>query len=325
MWIQHIAFSFLAYVLITSQCFFLSMKNTPQPKWKKLQFSVKEKARNWFIERATKNGIPWKVLYDKYDAKQEALNSYKYIKEDRKLNYPKYYTMPFHGYDEGNLGWEAAKEAEAATVSISANYWKGADPYDAQEWLRQNITENIAHYIGEVQHSSIVPNRALDVGCSVGISTEYVKQQFPRSHVVGIDLSPYFIGIACLRNEETQNNIEYVHANAEKTKYQDKYFDFVVCNFLFHELPESATKGVIQEMYRLLSPGGIFAIVDMDPDKIDAQLNNNVFRKWAFESTEPHIYKYYERNITSFLKDAGFTKLQKKENDPLNAIWLGQK
>ena len=51
--------------------------------------------------------------------------------------------MPFHGYDEGNLDWEAAKEAEAATVSISANYWKGADPYDAQEWLRQIYPYNI--------------------------------------------------------------------------------------------------------------------------------------------------------------------------------------
>lgn len=315
---------FITYAT-SSYGFFLSMQDIPQSNWRKMQFSVKEKARNWFIERATKNGIPWKVLYNKYDVKQKALNSYKYIKEDHKLEYPKYYTMPFHGYDEGNLDWEAAKEAEAATVSISANYWKGADPYDAQEWLRQNITKNIADYIGEVQNSPFVPNRVLDVGSSVGISTEYVKRQFPFSNVVGIDLSPYFIAVACLRNEEAQNNIEYVHANAEHTKYQDKYFDCILCNFLFHELPESATKEVIREMYRLLSPGGIFAIIDMDPEKIDTQLSNNIFRKWAFESTEPHIYKYYERNITSFLKDSGFTNLQKKENDPLNAIWLGQK
>ena len=311
----------LTYVTNTHG-FSLFMK---QQNWKSLQFSVKEKARNWFIERATKNGIPWKVLYDKYDAKQKELNSYKYIKEDRQLVYPKYYTMPFHGYDEGNLGWEAAKETEAATVSISANYWKGADPYDAQEWLRQNITKNIADYIEEVNNEVFLPHRVVDVGCSIGISTEYLKQQFPLADVTGMDLSPYFIGVACVRNEESQNNIEYVHANAEQTKYQDKYFDFIVCNFLFHELPESATKEVIREMHRILAPNGIFAVVDMDPERIDTQLSNNVFRKWAFESTEPHIYKYYERNVTAMLQEAGFNSVSKKQNDPLNAVWLGKK
>lgn len=324
MWFQNIAFLFLGHVFATSHSFFLSMKN-PQPGWKKLQFSIKEKARNWFIERATKGGIPWVELYNKYNTQQKELNSYKFIKEDKKMIYPSYYTMPFHGYDDGNLDWEAAKETEAATVSISANYWKGADPYDAQEWLRQNITKNIADYIGEVQHNEFIPRRALDVGCSVGISTEYLKQQFPQSDVTGMDMSPYFIGVACLRNEKSENKIDYVHANAEKTKYQDKYFDFIVCNFLFHELPESATKEVIREMHRLLAPQGVFAVVDMDPEKIDAQLSNNVFRKWAFESTEPHIYQYYERNVSSLLEDAGFKHLQKKENDPLNAVWLGQK
>ena len=323
MWIQNIVFLLLAY-LTTSQCFFLTMNQQPS-SWRKMQFSVKEKARNWFIERATKSGIPWKELYNKYDAKQKELNSYKFIKEDHKLEYPHYYTMPFHGYDEGNLNWKAAKETDAATVSISANYWKGADPYDAQEWLRQNITKNIGEYIEEVLQEDFVPQRALDVGCSVGISTEYLKQQFPQTDVTGLDLSPYFISIACLRNEELKNNIEYIHANAEKTNYQDNYFDFIVCNFLIHELPESATKEVIREMHRILTPGGVFVVVDMDPKKINTQLSNNVFRKWAFESTEPHIYKYYERGVSSMMKDVGFNKVSKKQNDPLNAVWCGQK
>ena len=30
--------------------------------------------------------------------------------ENKDLQYPDYYTVPFHGYDEGNLNWLAAFE-----------------------------------------------------------------------------------------------------------------------------------------------------------------------------------------------------------------------
>ena len=31
------------------------------------------------------------------------------------------------------------------------------------------------------------------------------------------------------------------------------------------------------------------AIIDLDPNRLLEGLNNNFFRKWAFEVTEPHI------------------------------------
>ena len=35
-------------------------KNT---NWNQLQFSIKENARNWFVKRAIRSGIPWNELY----------------------------------------------------------------------------------------------------------------------------------------------------------------------------------------------------------------------------------------------------------------------
>ena len=32
--------------------------------------------------------------------------------ENKTLCYPDYYLQPFHGYDDGNLNWEAAQENE---------------------------------------------------------------------------------------------------------------------------------------------------------------------------------------------------------------------
>ena len=39
--------------------------------------------------------------------------------EDPELQYPAYYCRKFHGYDDGNLDWQAACELESATASLA--------------------------------------------------------------------------------------------------------------------------------------------------------------------------------------------------------------
>ncbi len=39
----------------------------------------------------------------------------------------------------------------------------------------------------------------MDVGCSVGVNTRWLAQEFPGASVVGLDLSPYFLAVAELR------------------------------------------------------------------------------------------------------------------------------
>ena len=117
------------------------------------------------------------------------------------FEYPEYYTKPFHGYDDGNMNWKAAMEAEAATLSIAAGYWDKVDPYEASVWMRQNITENIKSYFQNTydwafQIERGFPRNVLDIGCSTGISTCYLKENMPHyTSTYGIDLSPYFLSV----------------------------------------------------------------------------------------------------------------------------------
>jgi len=318
------SFILLLSYLCTGYSFYLNMNTNTN--WNSLQFSLKEQARKWFIDRAISTGIPWNDLYKEYDDVSEDIYRYKITKEDKAIEYPEYYTRPFHGYDEGNLNWRAAKEADPATLAIAAGYWPKIGPYKAQEWLRQNITQNIQKYVKQLRvYPKKFPQKALDVGCSIGISTEYLKNCFPEAIVDGIDLSAYFIGVAEYRNDQNKFGFNYIHGNIEKTDLPDASYDFIACNFLFHELPKDASYNVLKEINRLLTPNGIVAIIDMDPSNLDKQLKSNVFRKWAFESTEPHIYDYYLRDTCEMLKDTGYVSIKKKQNDPLNSIWLAVK
>uniref|UniRef100_A0A6N2LUW6 Uncharacterized protein n=1 Tax=Salix viminalis TaxID=40686 RepID=A0A6N2LUW6_SALVM len=84
--------------------------------FKPLSSVLKLGARQVLIRTAEKGDIPWREMT------KEILESdvYKELEsiQNPSLVYPDYYLNPFHAYDEGNLSWLAAAEAEPATMSM---------------------------------------------------------------------------------------------------------------------------------------------------------------------------------------------------------------
>jgi ubiquinone/menaquinone biosynthesis C-methylase UbiE len=77
----------------------------------------------------------------------------------------------------------------------------------------------------------------------------------------GIDLSPFYVEFARSRlggGEGTRLLAE----NAETMPFRDGWFDAVMSVYLFHELPRSARRNVLSEMWRVLAPGGLLVIED---------------------------------------------------------------
>ena len=314
-------------ILSLSSSFKINMMSSEKPSllWNTLSSNLKKSARNWFINRAENSGIDWNHMVQRNKYKMHRLEYIKDQSTDYTMIYPDYYTQPFHGYDRGNLNWLAALEGEPATINMAVSYWKQNNPLLNQDWLRYNITNNIKDYL---HTTSLIkdPYEILDVGCSIGISTEYLYKSFPNSKLFGIDLSPYFISMAKLRSEEFDFPIKYYHRNAEYTHFDDKRFGLVTCNFIFHECPEKATQNILQELHRKLIPGGTIAIADLSPRELNKDsFFLTKFRKWAFEVTEPHIYGYYIRDMKKMLSDAGFVNIKEVKNDPINSVWLASR
>jgi ubiquinone/menaquinone biosynthesis C-methylase UbiE len=57
--------------------------------------------------------------------------------------------------------------------------------------------------------------------------------------------------------------IEYVLRNAEDTKLPHKSYDLVTVMYAFHEAPHRGRGKILQEARRLLSTGGILAVIDI--------------------------------------------------------------
>mmetsp|Transcript_44428 Transcript_44428/g.71979 ORF Transcript_44428/g.71979 Transcript_44428/m.71979 type:complete len:428 (-) Transcript_44428:188-1471(-) len=288
--------------------------------WDFLSAIAKDASRNWFVERAESRGIPWTKSVERHEAKQGELEECFSNLVNTSLEYPAYYTVPFHGYDSGNLTWMAAHELEAATQSMCLGYYDGMTWQESQEVFR-GAARNVILDRWALEHpAGGVPKALLDVGCSGGFSTKEMSRAFPTAKATGLDMSPFFLSVA----KQTYPDLEFLHANAEDTGLPDGSFEFVALNFILHELPLEASQKVLREANRLLAPGGVLAILDVNPQRL---LELPPFRRWAFQVTEPWCKdgEYYSLDLAKELGALNMLNVQSAKNDPINALTLASK
>lgn len=89
--------------------------------------------------------------------------------------------------------WQAAAEAEAATMSMVRRAIPDAASLDeANEIVRGNWLRAIEQHHQEYSGNKIVRD-ILDVGCSVGVSTRFLADKFPSAKLnVGVDKYSWF-------------------------------------------------------------------------------------------------------------------------------------
>ncbi|MGK7926286.1 MAG: class I SAM-dependent methyltransferase [Spirulina sp.] len=283
---------------------------------------MKRQARQVFIKTAEQNGISWRDTYRELD--RSPVKSLLSETTNPNLTYPDYYCVPFHAYDEGNLCWDAAFEAESATKAVGLRVWKGENLtwQEAENRMRGNFHKIIGEY------SPPIVRDVLDVGCSVGISTHtlhhyYSQRQQDPVRTVGLDLSPYMLSVAKIR--DTQGEIDrWIHGNAEKTDFSEGSFDIVTLQFLLHELPHDASQAIFQEMLRILRPGGILGIIDNNPQSpVIQNLPPALFV--LMKSTEPWSDEFYTFDVEATLKEVGFEYHLTAASDPRHRTIIASK
>ena len=122
-------------------------------------------ARRLIIRTAEGRGIAWRERREQLQRSAEPLLA---LSTNPSAAVPTYYRARFHAYDQGNLCWAAACEAEQATDSMALRVWPEEPdlaPDLAQRRLRRAIFSAIEPSLtGPVR-------RVLDLGCSVGVGT----------------------------------------------------------------------------------------------------------------------------------------------------------
>ncbi len=134
-----------------------------------------------------------------------------------------------------------------------------------------------------------VPERILDMGCTVGNSTLPWAVAFPEADVYAIDVAAPCLRYAHAKAELAGVPVHYAQRNAECTGYEAESFDLVVSHIMLHETSKAALKNIVAESHRLLRPGGVMLHLDVprgqDPfgrfmSQWEVYNNNEVFASY---------------------------------------------
>jgi SAM-dependent methyltransferase len=122
--------------------------------------------------------------------------------------------------------------------------------------------------------SKIHGGKILDVGTGVGQFTELLRENLGGyDEIVGID------NIERAREgfekNFPQSNIQFMLMYAQDMKFEDESFDTVCISNSLHHLPN--LKGVMDEMIRVLKPGGMFIISEMYCDDQSPKQMSHVY------------------------------------------------
>ena len=114
--------------------------------------------------------------------------------------------------------------------------------------------------------AGITSGLALELGPGPGyLGLEWLKHT-QNTTLKGVDISQDMIGIAERNAGEYRltDRVEYVIGNVMEIPFEDEYFDAVFSNGSLHEWAEP--EKVLNEVARVLKPGGRYCISDMKRD-----------------------------------------------------------
>lgn len=171
---------------------------------------------------------------------------------------------------------------------------------------RRATFESLIHAV------AVVPGqRVLDVGCGTGYFASLLADTVgPNGLVVGVDASPEMIQYAS-RKRGRDGACVFQVGTAESLSFPSEHFDIVVSSLFLHHLPADLQVTALQEMRRVLRPGGTLLIAEAHvPQAVGWQL---LARLHGYDRMAQAVSQL-ERTIA----EAGFDQLQTGVAEP----WL---
>lgn len=138
----------------------------------------------------------------------------------------------------------------------------------------------------------------MDAGCGSGYSTKLI-QEFRPTELVGFDIMPSQIDKA----KKEYPDLNFFVGSVLETHLDSNKFDAVFVFGILHHVPQ--WKDAITELYRVLKPGGVLLVEDLNKDA------SHFFATYRKIDHPPEAYFSWDK-FTQQLEETGFDVLEQK-------------
>jgi ubiquinone/menaquinone biosynthesis C-methylase UbiE len=159
----------------------------------------------------------------------------------------------------------------------------------------------------------------LDMGCGTGWAVRYAASLVKnKGKFYGIDISPKMIEKA-KRNCAGCENTYFYKADAAALPFKNAFFDFIICTNSFHHYFNPSK--VLNEVYRVLKPGGKIYIADITTDGFIMKMVEKRLQRKERE----HVKQYSTQEYKTFFAGARLNYITSKLITPPMKIHIAEK
>lgn len=102
----------------------------------------------------------------------------------------------------------------------------------------------------------------LDFGSGIGNSVKFFQKHVPAARLVCSDVSQESLKIS---QEQHGDAVEYAHLSGPRLPFEDGTFDGAFACCVFHHIPHEDHGQILQELRRVLKPGGLLMVYEHNP------------------------------------------------------------
>ena len=159
----------------------------------------------------------------------------------------------------------------------------------------------------------------LDIGCGTGWAVRLAAETVNyHGFFYGVDLSEKMIEKAN-QNFEGKENFHFIKADSRAIPLDGGKFDAIICTHSFHHYIDP--QAVVNEIYRLLKPGGKVFVLDPTVDSVFGRVIDIIIR---FVQPE-HVKMYSTGEFMRFFEAAGLSYIRTETIRSVEKIHVGEK
>lgn len=157
-----------------------------------------------------------------------------------------------------------------------------------------------------VEQAGIKPgHRVLDVGCGTATLSILIKQAHTDAEVIGLDGDHKILEIARSKVTEAGVKVALEQGMAFDLPYSNDSFDRVVCTLLLHHLTRENKVRTLNEVFRVLRPGGELHVADFGKPQNALMYTISLVTR-RFEEATDNVGGF----LTELFRKAGFDPVE---------------